>query len=947
MLLKDYYPKLNKKFIKIKFNGIAFDSSNIKYNYIFFAIKGNNLDGNKFIKDAIKKGSKIIISEKFKEGFKNSVLYLNNKNPRKLLAEFAAKINNKFPKNLIAVTGTNGKSSIANFYYQILQLNKKKVASIGTLGISGINYKKNIFNTTYDPIQLNNIFRILKKKKINNVILEASSHGLKQCRLDGLKFNLGIFTNLSRDHLDYHKTFKDYFNSKLILFERLMKKKSRIIFDEDLKISKKIKKISKIKNFKTLSLGSNNADFKIIEHKFINLNQEIKFLYKNKIYNFTTKLIGKVQTKNLIMSILAASKSNINFNNILKSVKKIKPVPGRLEKISNLKNNSVVILDYAHTPDALKVCLTNLKDQFSLKKINLVFGCGGERDAPKRKIMGKIANIYCKKVYLTDDNPRRENPKIIRNQIKIQINKKKLIEIPSRKLAIHTAIKNAKSDELVVIAGKGHETYQEYKKKKYFSDRDCILQSIKEKNRKLNKNWKTSVVEEKLGKKLNNKTSINKACINSKEIKKNNIFFGIRGKNTDGNKYANIAIKNGASVSIIEKNYGKKIKNKIKVKNTLKFFTECAAKIRASSDIIAIGITGSAGKTSLKELLGQSLNKICKTTYSKKSFNNKYGVPVSLFNIGRRDNFGIFEIGMDKKGEINHLSKIVKPNIGVITNISYAHSKNFNSLFDIAKAKSEIIDNIIENGSIVLNADDKFYNYFKSKAQNRNLKIISFSRKKKSNIQLSKIKSFKNKSIIKININGRSKNFIIKRNLEFYLENILASIAVISNYLDLDNINEKFFFNYNLPQGRGDHKYIKIKKKKIHLIDESYNSNPLSLKFALNNFSKLNSQSKRKIILLGDMLELGKFSKKLHLEAAKIVNNTSINRVYVFGKKIIPTFNKIRPQKRGKILYSSKDVSKFLNNDVKDGEYLMIKGSNSTGLNIISKQLKSGKINAI
>ncbi len=947
MLLKDYYPKLNKKFIKVKFNGIAFDSSNIKNNYIFFAIKGNNLDGNKFIKDAIKKGSKIIISEKVKEEFKNNILYLNNKNPRKLLAEFAVKINNKHPNNLIAVTGTNGKSSIANFYYQILQLNKKKVASIGTLGISGIGYKKNIFNTTYDPIELNKIFKILKKKKINNVILEASSHGLKQCRLDGLKFNLGIFTNLSRDHLDYHKTFKDYFNSKLILFKRLMKKKSRIIFDEDLKISKKIKRISKIKKLKTLSLGSNNADLKIIEHKFINSNQEVKFLYKNKIYIFKTKLIGKVQIKNLIMSILAASKSNINFNNILKSVKKIKPVPGRLEKISNLNNNSIVILDYAHTPDALKVCLSNLKDQFSLKKINLVFGCGGERDIPKRAIMGKIANIYCKKVYLTDDNPRRENPKIIRNQIKIKINKKKLIEIPSRKLAINTAIKNAKSDEIVVVAGKGHETYQEYKKKKYFSDRDCILQSIKEKNKKSNKNWKTNVVEEKLKTKLKNKTIINKACINSKEIKKNNIFFGITGKNIDGNKFANIALKKGASVSIIEKSYGKKIKNKIKVKNTLKFLTESAAKIRASSDIIAIGITGSAGKTSLKELLGQSLSKICKTTYSKKSFNNKYGVPVSLFNIERRDNFGVFEIGMDRKGEINHLSKIVKPNIGIITNISYAHSKNFNSLFDIAKAKSEIIDNIIENGSIVLNADDKFYNYFKLKAQNRSLKIISFGRKKNSNIKLNKITSLKNKSIIKININGKLKNFIIKRNLEFYVENILASIAVISNYLDLENISDKFFFNYNLPQGRGDYKYITIKKKKIHLIDESYNSNPLSLKFALNNFSKLSSKSKRKIILLGDMLELGKFSKKLHLEAAKIVNNTNINRVYVFGKKIITTFNKIKPQKRGKILYSGKDVSKFLNNDVKDGEYLMIKGSNSTGLNIISKKLKSGKINAI
>ena len=947
MFLKNYYPKLNKRFFKFKFNGITFNSSDVKKDFIFFAIKGNNFDGNKFIKDAIKNGSKIIISEIVKEEIKNNILYLRNKNPRKLLAEFAAKINYKRPNNLVAVTGTNGKSSIANFYYQILKLNKKNVASIGTLGISGINYKKNISNTTFDPIHLNKILRVLKEKKINNVILEASSHGLKQHRLDGIKFNLGIFTNLSRDHLDYHKTFKNYFNSKLILFRKLMKKKSSVIFDEDLNITKKIKSISKNKNLKTLSIGSKTSNLKIIEHKFVNMEQQIKFLYNDRIYSFSTSLIGKVQIKNLLMSVLAAYKSNININNILNSIKKIKPVHGRLEKIGNLKNNSIVILDYAHTPDALEVCLKNLRDQFSLKKINIVFGCGGERDVPKRKIMGRIANTYCKKVYLTDDNPRKENPKKIRNQIKEQISRKKLVEISSRALAIKSAIQNIQSDEIVVVAGKGHETYQEYKKKKYFSDKNCIFKSIKEKNKNLNKNWKVNILNEKLKNKLSNKIIINKACINSREIKKNNIFFGVRGKKIDGNKYANQAIKNGASISIIDKNYGKKIKSKIKVKNTLRFFTECAAKARNSSNIIAIGITGSAGKTSLKELLGQSLSKIYNTTYSKKSFNNKYGVPISLFNIEKKDKFGVFEIGMDKKGEIDHLSKIVKPNIGVITNISYAHSKNFNNLFGIAKAKSEIIDNIIKNGSIVLNADDKFYNYFRLKAKKRNLKIISFSRKNKSNIKLEKIKNFKNICALKIDINGKSKNFIIKRNLEFYIENILAGLAVIGNYLNLYDLSEKFFYNYNLPEGRGDYKNIKINKKKIHFIDESYNSNPLSLKFALKNFSKLRTGTKRKIVLLGDMLELGKFSNKLHVEAAKIVNNTSINSVYVYGKKVIDTFNKIRTQKRGKILYSIKDVSNFLNDEIKDGDYLMIKGSNSTGLNNISKKLKSGKINAI
>ena len=166
MLLKDYYSNLKKKFHEFNFHGIAFNSNLVKKNYVFFAIKGNNLDGNKYIKNAIKNGSKIIISAKVKERLENNILYLKNKNPRKLIAEFAVKLNNRHPNNLVAVTGTNGKSSIANFYYQILKLNKKKVSSIGTLGIEGINYKKKISNTTYDPIVLNNILTILKKKKL-------------------------------------------------------------------------------------------------------------------------------------------------------------------------------------------------------------------------------------------------------------------------------------------------------------------------------------------------------------------------------------------------------------------------------------------------------------------------------------------------------------------------------------------------------------------------------------------------------------------------------------------------------------------------------------------------------------------------------------------------------------------------------------------------------------
>ena len=947
MFLKDYFPDLKRKYYNTKFAGISFNSESVKKNFIFFAIKGDKHDGNNFIKKAINNGAKIIISHELKEKFDKGVLYLYNKNPRELLGNISSKINKKKPNNLIAVTGTNGKSSIANFYYQILKLNKRKVASIGTLGVYGIKSKKKFTNTTFDSISINKLLNNLKDRKIENVILEASSHGLKQNRLDGIKFDIGIFTNFSRDHLDYHKTFQDYLKSKLILFKKLMKKNSYMIYDKDLKVSKNLESISNLNKINKLNIGKKYSDLRILSHRYFNDEQQVVFSYKNFNYSFTTQLIGKIQIQNILMSILAAYKSNLSLKKITNCLQKVRAVPGRLEKIGNLRNNSIVILDYAHTPEALEISLKNIKEQFTLKKITLVFGCGGERDKPKRKSMGIIANKMCEKVYLTDDNPRSESPKKIRNEIKSKISKNKLYEISSRELAIKSAIEDIKSDEIVVVSGKGHETYQEYKSRKKFSDREYIIKYINRKNNNLSLNWKKNIIQEKYKKKLSANINIDNATIDSKKVKKNNVFFGIKGKNKDGNKFADEAIKNKASISVVNKIYGNKNNKKIIVNNTLNFLTGCSHLIRKSSNIMCVAVTGSSGKTTLKEMLGQLLNKIYKTYYSKKSYNNKYGVPLSLFNINLNDKIGIFEVGMDKSGEISYLSKILKPNVGVITNISYAHIKNFKNLFGIAKAKSEIIDNITNGGTIILNADDNFYKYFKQKALIKKLNIISFSKKNNSNIKFEKLKKIGKNYFIQVKFNKKYLSFLINKNLETNIYNMLATLAVISSFYDLEKLNTKFFDDYKIPEGRGDIKSIKINKKFFHLIDESYNSNPLSLNFAINKFDKLNIDNKKKIILLGDMLELGKYSKKLHIEAAKIINKTSINLVYAYGKNIKDTFNKIRPQKRGKILNSKKEIINFIKNDIKKGEYLMVKGSNSTGLNNLMQKLKMEKKNVV
>ena len=231
MLLGEVLKNINKKHKKIRFSNIKFDSRDCKPNDLFFAISGNNSDGNRYIKNAIKNGARIIVTNsKLKNDYKKNILFIYDKIQRKLISNIPDHDVGLFgntpgalkPNNIIAVTGTNGKTSVANFYQQILTLNNKKVSSIGTLGVLSKKIKITTNNTTIDPVSTHKILQDLKKSKIENVILEASSHGLKQHRLNNIKFKTAIFTNLSRDHLDYHKTFKDYLNSKLILFNKLV-----------------------------------------------------------------------------------------------------------------------------------------------------------------------------------------------------------------------------------------------------------------------------------------------------------------------------------------------------------------------------------------------------------------------------------------------------------------------------------------------------------------------------------------------------------------------------------------------------------------------------------------------------------------------------------------------------------------------------------------------------
>jgi len=919
MLLKNLIRYISKDKKNITISGISTDSKKVKKNYIFFAIRGKKINGEKFIKEAVYKGASVVVcSKSCKIRDKNTLIIKTNK-IRYLLSDIASKFYKSQPKNIIAVTGTNGKTSVSDLFYQMLKINNIRAASIGTLGIKYNNriIKTNL--TSPDTITLHKNLTYLKNKKINNVIIEASSHGLDQKRLHHIKFKGAIFTNFSQDHLDYHKTMKSYLSAKLILFRKILRKNSTIISNDKIPTFKILNQIAKKKNLKILNINETFKKIKDIDLKF---NEDFKI-------------------RNLAMAIEAAKLCGLKEKLIFRSLKKLKDVNGRLELIKKYPNDVKVFIDYAHTPDALLETLKSLKNNYG-NNISLVFGCGGERDQTKRPIMAKIANENCKKIYITDDNPRNETPQKIRKDLSKKISKSKLFNIGNRSLAIKKAILNADSQEIILIAGKGHEEHQIYKNKILkISDKKIVKKiNIKIKN-KLIKDQKYLQNKLILSKILGKKISLNFSGLSTdtRTIKKDNLFLAIKGRKIDGNKFVNIALKKRAGCVISCKNLKKNNRKIMTVKNSISFLNNFAKFKRELSLAKIIAVTGSAGKTSVKNLITDLLQNFGKTCSSSKSFNNHLGVPISLSNLSIDDKFGVFEVGMSRAGEIKKLSKLIRPYIGVITNIGEAHIENFRGVFEIAKAKSEIIESIVEGGTIILNRDDKFFNYLSKKAKSYKLKVLTFGHHKKSDVRIKKIIKNGHYSKIFINVNNKIIDLEI-RDLNIY--NVLASIAVLKVLkIGIKKIKAKLK-NFESPEGRGKKYLITRYKKKFNLIDESYNANPLSVKNAINKLNLIKKEKSKKYLILGDMLELGSKSNKYHEQLSKVINNSDIDKVFIKGKKTIFTYKQLNKDKRGNILQDNEDIDISLNGIISNNDHLMIKGSNATGLNDFSKKMIKG-----
>ena len=424
--------------------------------------------------------------------------------------------------------------------------------------------------------------------------------------------------------------------------------------------------------------------------------------------------------------------------------------------------------------------------------------------------------------------------------------------------------------------------------------------------------------------------------INSKNIKKNSIFFSIKGKKTDGHLFAKEALKKGAKYAVVKQNFKIAEKNKnsfIKVKSPLKLLEQIAEYKRSLCNGIFIGITGSFGKTTLKFMLSYFLKKYDSTYSSPRSFNNHFGLPLSLSNTPKRSKYNIFELGMSNKGEINKLCKILSPEIGIITNIGPVHLKNFKNLKEICLAKAEICNYIKKNGVVFLNKDDFYFDTLYKIAKSKKLNVVTFGKSKHSNIQLLKIVKKNNKNFLLIRVYKKKFTIETKTINDSFVMNFLATLSICEYF----KFNLKKIINcaknFPIPSGRGNTIIRIIKGKKIHIIDESYNANPISMENAISNFSALDNTTSKKIAIIGDMLELGRKSEYFHKEIGKKLKTSNIDEVYLIGRYVKSIYQKIKNTKKT-FLFS--DIINFKDKFLEltnNKSIFLIKGSNAIGLN--------------
>ncbi|MBW2155876.1 MAG: UDP-N-acetylmuramoyl-L-alanyl-D-glutamate--2,6-diaminopimelate ligase [Deltaproteobacteria bacterium] len=912
---------------------IHFRSQDVEPGGLFVAIKGLVADGHDFIDDALSRGATAIVAQK---PVNREFVIIEVENTRRALATISGRFYSNPSEKLflIGITGTNGKTTTAFLIEQILSQAGINVGVIGTLNYrySGKTFQNPI--TTPESLDLQKILAQMVEEGITHVVLEVSSHALDLDRVFNCKFDLAVFTNLTQDHLDYHKDMESYWSCKKRLFTEILGPKSgndramAVINHNDEKGRKLIHMLeARSGEISVLSAGfsdETNIWAERFDHNLTGISGRIST--PEGFFEIKSCLVGQHNLENILCATGVGIALGVSLDIIKDGIESVGVVPGRLETIPN-DHNRFVYVDYAHTPDALEHVLFALRSSVPGRLI-CVFGCGGNRDRAKRPQMGEIAGRFSDLVIVTSDNPRTEPPMEIIDEIltgtkKLPLHiyipsdlnegfqKKGCVVEPDRRNAIQLAMMASMPEDTVLIAGKGNETYQIIGDQTLsFDDRveaakalsmiggpgsapksqGCSEpQTANPKSASLTPiPWTAAEILEATGGELfcgDSNATFAGVSIDSRRISVEDFFVAIKGDVHDGHSFIEDVMKKGVGGLLVEKNRTHKLPELrsltpgitcITVNNTGKALGDLAAFNRKRTHVSVIAITGSNGKTSTRNMTTGVVSRRFCTLSTQGNLNNEIGLPLTLLNLNRHHRWAVLELGMNRPGEIERLAQICLPDLGVITNIGPAHLEGLGSLDAVMHAKGELLGKIKPGGTAVLNADDS---RLLKLADTTSINVLLFGVSADAAIRAESITK-KKSGLSFVLVLPRERIWVdLKTPAVFMISNALAAAAA-GHLLGLTA--------GEIKEGLEDFKPVpgrmNILKtgKGVQIIDDTYNANPGSMEVAIKTLKSLKGQG-RGILILGDMLELGEHAESLHREMGSKAAGSGMERIYVTG----------------------------------------------------------------
>jgi murE/murF fusion protein len=894
-----------------KVSGVTSDSRQVRQGYVFVAMPGSRLNGCDFIADAIKNGASFVVLPK------NTALhappsqaaraaFVEVPDLRDALARLAAAFYgfNTGTLRLIGITGTNGKTTISYLLESVFQTAAIQTGVMGTINTRFKGVERPSMLTTPDVVTLHRTLREMSDAGVEAVVMEVSSHALDQRRVAGCNFHAAIFTNLTHDHLDYHRDMEAYYQAKRRLFTEYAPEISIVNIDDAYG-----KRLWNEIEGRKISYGFHGqAMVRPVSYASSLHGIQMEVATPLGPLSIVSSLVGRYNISNILAVIAASIGIGIEKSSIEEGIAALSGVPGRLEPIRFEGIHAFV--DYAHTPDALFNVLRELSDLKMNARLLCVFGCGGDRDRSKRPEMAHIAASWADEAVMTSDNPRSEDP----NNILLEMwrglfpwpeERRCRVHVePNRKKAIALACSLAREGDCILVAGKGHETYQEIAGVRHAFDDRLVLQESLQNRIGVLPEFTLEDITNALGiapsVHLSGNIASHSISHDSRSLYPSQIFWALNGLRFKGVDFVKEAVQKAAIAVVVNEQDRHAVAGISQdtpvffVPDSLYALGEMARFHRRRSGYRVIGVTGSCGKTTTKEMIASILGQRARVLKTQGNYNNLIGLPLTILDSPGNEDWAVLEMGMNQPGEIGRLCEIAGPCVGVITNVKPVHLEGLGDIYGVLREKTALWRGMDENGLAVVNLDDALLAESAGRLGGAVQKIgYSLHEGPAAQLDLNRLVYLKKWSVLE---NGTRLELAVRDAQQgeqvFSAELKLIGIANLQNALcaaataiglDYDIQSMVLAVQAGLEAVRPVKGRLELKAfaRGLYIIDDTYNANPASMELALQTL-KLWGRGELWAIL-GDMFELGVNAEAYHAQVGRLAAACGLNRLFVAG----------------------------------------------------------------